>query len=115
MSEVLGKEKILFNRIEFLCPICKQDGVFTAVWLSLSRVILEGYCGHCDEIWQRSLDLLKTDAWLRGEADLPDYGIEAVIVPTVAAPSAEGGCGNYGGRESTKRLKIPSMIHRNIR
>ena len=91
MNEAFGKEKILFDRIVFSCQVCKQGGTITAAWLSLTRVILEGYCGHCHEISQLSFDLLKTDAWLRGEADLPDYGIEAVVTPTVATPPAASG------------------------
>ena len=81
MNGSFGNEKTTFDRVEFWCPICKRDGVYTSVWLSLTRVILEGYCGECDEISQRTLDLLKTDAWLRGEADLPDCGVETYTAP----------------------------------
>jgi hypothetical protein len=73
------KEELIFDRIAFSCLLCERGGVITAVWLSLTRVIVEGYCVHCNEIRQRCFDLLKSDAWLRGETESPDRGIEAVI------------------------------------
>ena len=84
MNEAFGKENILFDRSEVPCQVWKQGGAMTAAWLSLTRVMFEGYCGHGHEIRQRSFDLLQTDAWLRGEANLPDHGVEAVITRAVS-------------------------------
>ena len=60
-----------FDRVEYVCPECRKAGIIRRVWLSLTRVCLEGYCGTCQTLSVRAFDLMEVDGWLQGEAAIP--------------------------------------------
>ena len=61
-----------FDRVSYRCRNCRKPGLITAVYLSLTRVILEGSCGACGASSLRSFDLLQIDGWLNGERKSPE-------------------------------------------
>jgi hypothetical protein len=56
-----------FDRVEYICCQCHNTGIIRSVWLSLTRVGLEGYCLSCQIDSVAVFDLSEVDQWLRGE------------------------------------------------
>jgi hypothetical protein len=66
-DEVPGKD---FDRIHYR-PSCHKTGRIEAVWVSLTKIVLEGRCDGCGKISIHHVDLLQVDAWLNGKAESP--------------------------------------------
>lgn len=66
-DEVSGKN---FDRIAYK-PGCHRKGIIEAVWVSLTKIVLEGRCAECGKESVHSVDLLNVDAWLNKEAEGP--------------------------------------------
>jgi len=71
---------MVFDRVGYVCPECRQVGIIRRVWLSLRRVCLEGYCETCRTLSVRAFDLMEVDRWVRGEAEAP-RSYELACVP----------------------------------
>lgn len=57
-----------FERVSFHCLRCRRPGLLRrAVWLSLTRLGLEGECPACGARSVHVVDLLEADARLREE------------------------------------------------
>ncbi|MES1258431.1 MAG: hypothetical protein ABUS51_08370 [Acidobacteriota bacterium] len=52
-----------FDRIQYR-PLCHGTGIIEAVWVSLTRIVLEGRCAQCEKRSVHTVDLLETDAML---------------------------------------------------
>jgi hypothetical protein len=66
-DERLGKS---FDRISYK-PACKHPGQIDAVWVSLTKIVLEGRCEECQKTSLHEVDLVRVDAWLRRETASP--------------------------------------------
>jgi hypothetical protein len=68
-----------FDLVEYICRNCHDTGIIRSVWLSLTRVCLEGYCPACQIDSVVMFDLLEVDQFLRGNRqDVPAHQLTAI-------------------------------------
>ena len=63
---------VSFDRVAYFCGSCHEPGFISAVWVSVTKIILQGSCHHCCKISLRSFDLLTIDDWLRDQREAPE-------------------------------------------
>jgi hypothetical protein len=80
-DELIGKD---FDRVVYHPP-CRHEGRIEAVWLSLTKVVLEGRCNVCSETSLHQVDLLEVDKWLKSDRETRPRRPDASLI--------EDGCG----------------------
>ena len=58
-------EASAYDRIQFLCPEWRREGFISGVWVSITRILLEGTCVSCQRGSLTSFDLLEVDSWIK--------------------------------------------------